>query len=195
MIVHIINNIIVSGEGRASCVLKIAENLWTVGARPEPRWGSSQRSPDPLAGGEPYPHCRPLASIFGPTSSFFCPSEVRPRFSALRPRFLALRPFSALRPRFSALRPRFLALRPRFSALWSVPNASDQRVTTDQCVLLWISDERSTTQLSGSETNVLDSLKLQLDRSIARHLDKGLFRSPYTYTSLPCGQQLSYSAW
>ena len=62
-----INNIIVSGEAILSA--KIVENLWTVGAPPQPCWGSSERSPRPLSwwegvaapSQEPHPSSRHLA--------------------------------------------------------------------------------------------------------------------------------------
>jgi len=33
-----------------SFTLKMHQNRWRLGLRPRPRWGSLQRSPDPLAG-------------------------------------------------------------------------------------------------------------------------------------------------
>ena len=37
-------------SGEATLSAENSGNLWAVGAPPEPRWGSSQRSPDTLAG-------------------------------------------------------------------------------------------------------------------------------------------------
>ena len=79
MIVHN-NNVIVSEDAILSA--EIVES-----GSPEPRWGSSQRSPDLLAGGRGLavpslrtsPRSRPLASIFG--HSFLAPNE---QSSALR---------------------------------------------------------------------------------------------------------------
>ena len=39
-------------QEKPSGVYQMQENAWRSGLRPEPHWGSLQRSPDPLAGGE-----------------------------------------------------------------------------------------------------------------------------------------------
>jgi len=57
-------------------VLKIVENLWGSGLCSEPRWGSSQCSPDPLAGEEGA--CFPLPKNLTPALGLWL------RFSAPR---------------------------------------------------------------------------------------------------------------
>ena len=63
-------------------MLKCAKTLWRPGLRPGPCWGSSQRSPDPLAGGEgagcPLPK-NPTAAL-GPAGL-----ELRPQGPKHRP--------------------------------------------------------------------------------------------------------------
>jgi len=62
-------------------VLKIVENLWAVGAPPEPRWGAHSAPPDPVAGVKgaccPSPHPKtltqsPLLSAFSLAFQPFC---------------------------------------------------------------------------------------------------------------------------
>ena len=56
---------------------------WWLGLRPRPHWGSLQRSPDPLAGGEGA--CRPLPKNHTPALG---PSGLDPRAYGARPRRL-----------------------------------------------------------------------------------------------------------